>query len=58
VTGSETVKTERDSSSVVVKEKSHTQADSRPVQGFEWVWVIVGLVIAVAAILFIRQKVK
>ena len=58
ITGSESTKTERDSSSTVVKEKSHIQADSRPVQGFEWVWVIVGLVVAIALILFLKRKVK
>lgn len=58
VTGSETIKTTQDSSYTVVKEKSHTQADSRPVQGFEWLWVIVGLVLTVAVILFLNRKLK
>lgn len=58
VAASEKEVIERDSSSVIIHETKHTTADSRPVQGFEWVWIIVGVMAAVVLILFFRQKLK
>ena len=40
--GMSAVTTERDSSLVTVVEREDHRADSRPVQGIEWIWVIVG----------------
>ena len=34
------------------------ETDSRPVQGVEWLWIIIGTLIAVALILVLRRKFK
>lgn len=41
--GMGTVTSESDSSTVVSDEQVNSSVDSRPVQGIEWLWVIVGI---------------
>lgn len=41
--GMGTVTSESDSSTVVTTEQVNSRVDSRPVQGIEWLWVIVGI---------------
>lgn len=43
----------RDTVHVVVSETSQIKSDSRPVQGYEWFWIILSLVLIVAVILYI-----
>jgi len=57
VTGSDKTVLDQDSSSTIVSEIKHVQSDSRPVQGFEWIWVAMGL-IAIGLILIFWQKLK
>jgi hypothetical protein len=50
---------ERDSSSTIINETVHSKADSRPIQGSEWGWVIItGAVILVSCILIIAKRRK
>lgn len=58
MTGSEKRVEETDSSYTVIQETKHIQSDSRPVQGFEWFWVIVGGAIILSIVIFfiIRKK--
>ena len=51
--GSKTIITTRDSSTVVKQEKTKTDTDSRPIQGSDWLWVILSVVLITAVILYI-----
>lgn len=41
--GMSTVTSDRDSSTMVIYEHENSSADTRPVQGEEWIWLIVGI---------------
>lgn len=56
VTGSENEVVEEESSSAVTEEKIHTQADSRPIQGVEWLWVALGLGLLLTIVIFVVFK--
>lgn len=58
VTGAEKQVMEKDSSSTVIHETKHVQFDSRPVQGFEWFWIILGggLLLAIAIYFILKKK--
>ncbi|MDD4698043.1 MAG: hypothetical protein PHR52_10975 [Fermentimonas sp.] len=43
----------KDSADIRVSETSHTTTDSRPVQGVEWIWVILSVVLISSVILYI-----
>jgi len=49
ITGKSDSTTVMESANVTVDEKIDTKTDSRPVQGSEWIWVIMGI----AAVLFV-----
>lgn len=56
VTGSESNIVETDSSNTVIEEKVDASIDSRPVQGVEWFWVILGGAIILAIVIFVIIK--
>lgn len=56
VTGSEKQVIEEDSSSTVIRETMHIQSDSRPVQGAEWLWVIVAGTLVLSVVIFVIIK--
>ena len=58
ITGSEKHVVETDSSSAVLQETKDLQSDSRPVQGAEWLWVIVGgaLILSIVIFFIIRKN--
>lgn len=43
----------KDSADIRISETSHTTTDSRPIQGIEWMWVILSVVLITAVILYI-----
>lgn len=42
-----------DTTSVIVQEKTSIENDSRPIQGFEWVWVILTLTLLISVAIYI-----
>jgi len=54
--GMSSVTRDRDSTTVVTNERQDFQNDSRPVQGIEWIWIIVGAGIII--FLFIAIAIK
>jgi hypothetical protein len=54
--GMSTVTSDRDSSTVVTDERQDLRTDSRPVQGFEWLWAIVGVGIIIFIVIAIAIK--
>lgn len=53
LSGSEKEIVESDTSSVIINEKTKTTNDSRPVQGVEWIWVILSIALIAAVVLYI-----
>lgn len=51
LSGSSSEIIKRDSSTATVHETIHVNTDSRPVQGMEWIWVILSIVLVVAVII-------
>lgn len=58
IDGMTAVTVERDNSHSVSIENEKTSSDSRPVQGIEWLWVILGVIITVTIIGYIIIKSK
>lgn len=58
IDGMTAVTLERDNSRSVVTENVKTSSDSRLVQGIEWLWVILGVIITVTIIGYIIVKSK
>ena len=61
VTGRDALIEVRDSSRTVSNEEKRSDVDTRPVQGIEWLWVIIGLVVVlgiVGLIIYRRLKLK
>ncbi len=56
ITGSEKQVVETDSSYTVIQETKHVQSDSRPVQGFEWFWVILVGALILSSVIFVIIK--
>lgn len=54
--GMSTVTSDQDSSTVVIDERQDLRTDSRPVQGFEWLWAIVGVGIIIFIVIAIAIK--
>lgn len=60
VTQTEQQIVELDTSYATISETSHTTTDSRPVQGVEWIWVILSVVLIATVIIYIiynRRKI-
>lgn len=53
VTNSDEQVIQKDTAHAIITETSHIKSDSRPVQGIEWVWVILSVVLIAAVILYI-----
>ncbi len=53
VEGSDTNITAKDTVSAVAQETTKIDTDSRPIQGVEWIWVILSVVLISAVILYI-----
>jgi hypothetical protein len=51
-----TVTSDRDSTTVVTNERQDIRTDSRPVQGIEWIWIIVGAGIVIFIFIAIAIK--
>ncbi|SRR5690554_230764 len=58
VTGNEKEVVERDTSLRVNTEVIATTTDTRPVQGFEWAWIIIGAFVVIGLIVFLWRKFK
>lgn len=58
LSGSEKKVIEKDSSYTAIQETKHVQSDSRPVQGFEWFWIVLvsGILLAIAIYFIIKKK--
>lgn len=54
--GMSTVTSDRDSTTVVTNERQDIRTDSRPVQGIEWIWIIVGAGIVIFVLIAIAIK--
>jgi len=50
------VTSDRDSTTVVTDDRQDLRNDSRPVQGIEWVWIIVGAGIVIFVLIAIAIK--
>lgn len=53
VEGSETNIAAKDTITVEKQEETEAETDSRPIQGIEWIWVILSVVLITAVILYI-----
>lgn len=58
ITGKSDSITSQETLNATSQEKQDIKTDSRPVQGDEWMWVILSITIAAIAILFFIRKVK
>jgi len=58
IDGMSSVTLERDSSRSVVTENKEVTSDSRPVQGVEWLWVILGGALVLSVVIFVIIKKK
>lgn len=58
ITNSDELVSQKDTAHAIITETSHTKTDSRPVQGFEWFWVILSSVLIIAGILIFTTKRK
>jgi hypothetical protein len=56
VTGSESKLSESDNSTTEIEKKEDIQADSRPVQGTEWVWVILSIALVLTVVFYFISK--
>lgn len=58
IAGSQKLVEEKDTTMAEIHEISHASTDSRPVQGVEWIWVILSLVLILGVVIYIIHNKK